>query len=97
MYERIPTEYDRRRKLSGDQRQQIINKLSEGRSIRSLAAEYGVSRRAILLIQRPELRQSDTERMRRWRESHKTSTEDATRIQREHRAYKRMLKEKGLM
>lgn len=60
--QKLPEGYDRRAKLSDEQRDEIRHKYSTGLySQRQLAAEYGVSRRLIIFILDPDKRKRNAE------------------------------------
>lgn len=83
---------DRRRKLSGAQHAEILSRYSAGGiSQRSLAKEYGVSRKLVSLIVDPAAKRRNDERIKQhWRDYRPTKTQWAATV-REHRAYKQKL------
>ncbi len=91
------TMYDRRRKLTAEQKQDIRDIYATGvTSLNKLALEYGVSKKTILLIVNDESKaKSDLYIKQHWAEFKGTKAERAKAI-REHRRYKPnyMLKEK---
>ena len=93
---KIPPEYDRRRKLSDEDKEVIKHKYATGLySQRSLAREYGVDKKAIGLIVNPETKRKNDERIKaHWRDYTPTKEERAAQ-HREHRAYKYMLYKEG--
>ena len=51
---RLPPEYDRRRRLTDEQKDEIKHKYSTGLySLNNLAKEYSVSKKTVLLIVNP--------------------------------------------
>ena len=93
---KLPEQYDRRRKLTEIQKQEIKNKYSTGfYSLNSLAKEYSVSKKSILLIVNPELKRKNDQRTKdHWKDYQKTKEERAETI-REHRHYKNELYKSG--
>lgn len=85
------TKYDRRRKLTEDDRQDII-KLSAELSVHQLAKNFNVSRRLVQFILYPERHEENLIR-RRARGGSKAyySTEKNTKAKREHCRYKHKL------
>ena len=78
---KLPPEYDRRRKLTDEQRDEIRHKYKTGEySLSKLAIEYGVSKKLILLTVNPESKRKADERIKdHWREYAYTK-ESATRL-----------------
>lgn len=93
---KLPPEYDRRRKLTDDQKDEIKHKYSTGAySLMGLAKEYNISKKTVLLIVNPESKRKSDERIREhWRE-YAASREERNAITREHRAYKAQLFKDG--
>ena len=61
---KLPQEYDRRRKLTDEQKDEIKHKYSTGLySLNNLATEYKVSKKTILLIVNPESKRKNDERI----------------------------------
>lgn len=92
------TKYDRRRKLTIDQRKQIINLHNDGKSIHSLAKKFDVSRRLIQFITNPEAYKENRKRHEEnggWRLYYDKGSH--TRRIREHRTYKQQLYVDGLI
>ena len=92
---RLPPELDRRRKLSDEQKDEIVHKYSTGLySLNGLAKEYNVSKKTVLLIVNPESKRKNDERIKdHWRD-YVPSKEERNAIMREYRAYKhKVLKE----
>ena len=89
---KLPPEYDRRRKLTDEQRDEIRHKYKTGEySLSKLAIEYGVSKKLILLTVNPESKRKADERIKdHWREYAYTK-EKRNEVAREHRAYKQEL------
>ena len=93
---RLPPELDRRRKLSDEQKDEIVHKYSTGLySLNGVAKEYNVSKKTVLLIVNSESKRKNAERIKdHWRD-YVPSKEERNAIMREHRAYKhKVLKEK---
>lgn len=89
---KLPPEYDRRRKLTDEQRDEICHKYKTGEySLNKLATEYGVSKKLILLTVNPESKRKNDERIKdHWRD-YAPDKEKRNEIAREHRAYKQEL------
>lgn len=89
---KLPEEYDRRRKLTEEQKQEIKDKYSTGfYSLNSLAKEYSVSKKSVLLIVNPESKRKNDQRIKdHWRDYQETGEAHAKTI-REHRHYKQSL------
>lgn len=87
--QKLPSELDRRRKLSDEQKDEIKHKYSTGLySLNGLAKEYSVSKKTVLLIVNPESKRKNDERIKaHWRD-YVPSKEERNAIMREHRAYK---------
>lgn len=95
---RLSREQDRRIKLTDEQRDEIRHKYSTGLySQRSLANEYGVSRRLITFVLDPNKYEHSRELLKERRKDgrYKPTKEEHKMIMREHRAYKRELYLKG--
>ena len=86
---KLPPEYDRRRKLTDEQKDEIIHKYGMGGySLNQLGREYGVSKKTILLIVNPESKRKNDQRIEdHWKDYEPTKAERAA-IRREHRQYK---------
>lgn len=90
---RTGRKFDRRLKLTDAQRA-AIRENAEGKSMRALAIEFGVSRRTIQFILQPDkLRENKLRRDERggWRQYYKK--DEWCETHREHRKYKRKLLE----
>lgn len=87
--QKLPSELDRRRKLSDAQKDEIVHKYSTGLySLNGLAKEYSVSKKTVLLIVNPESKRKNDEHIKaHWRD-YVPSKEERNAIMREHRAYK---------
>ena len=87
---------DRRRKLTDEQKDEIIHKYSTGLiSQRALADEYNVSRSLITIIVNPERAAAVKQRVKdHWRD-YQTFGEEHNRIIRNTRTYKHELYVKG--
>lgn len=93
---KLPHEYDRRRKLSDEQRQEIIKLYSTGNySLRQLGRKYNVDKGTISLIVNPEMKlKYQKYNQENWRR-HQTHGEEHNATIREHRAYKHKLYKEG--
>lgn len=93
---KLPKEYDRRRKLTDEQKQEIKNKYSTGfYSLNGLAKEYSVSKKLILIIVNPESKRKNDQRIKdHWKDYQETG-EDHNNTMREHRHYKQELYKRG--
>ena len=89
---KLPPEYDRRRKLTDEQRDEIRHKYKTGDySLNKLAIEYGVSKKLILLTVNPESKRKNDERIKdHWRD-YVPDKEKRNEIAKEHRVYKQSL------
>lgn len=86
---RLPPELDRRRKLSGEQKDEIRHKYSTGLySLNGLAKEYGVSKKTVLLVVNPESKRKNDEHIKAHWKDYAPTKEERNAISREHRAYK---------
>lgn len=95
---KLPVEYDRRRKLSTEQKDEIKYKYSTGYySLNALAKEYNVSKKTVLLIVNPESKRKSDERIKEHWRDYSPTREERNAIQREHRAYKRKLYNEGII
>ena len=95
---KLPPEYDRRRKLSDEQKDEIKHKYETGfYSLMKLAREYNVSKKLILLIVNPESKRKSDERAKEHWRDYIPSKEEAARIKREWRQYKHGLHQMGII
>lgn len=88
------TQYDRRRKLSEEQKQEIRNIYAKGGvSMASLAKQFGVSRSMIsLIVDREKLeRVRAIGRIARAQGKYRKTPEEAKKYAEEHKAYKKKL------
>lgn len=93
---RLPEEYDRRRKLTEEQKDEIRHKYSTGLySLRGLAKEYKVSKNTILFIVNSESKRKNDERIKDHWKDYRPTKEERNKIMREHRAYKNKLHKEG--
>lgn len=95
---KIPYEYDRRRKLTDDQKEVIRKRYGEeNTSLRILAKEYGVSKSMIEIIINPER----AARVKAYAKEHRKEYQGTKEVRREymrnHRKYKRELINKGII
>lgn len=95
---RLPPELDRRRKLSDEQKDEIVHKYSTGLySLNGLAKEYNVSKKTVLLIVNSESKRKNDERIKEHWRDYTPTKEERNATMREHRAYKhKVLKEEDL-
>lgn len=93
---KLPPEKDRRRKLTDDQREQIKRIYTTGVcGMRPLAKQFGVSKKTIQLIVKPEAKQRQHDYVaKHWRD-YRPSKEEWAETMREHRHYKQDLYIKG--
>lgn len=92
----VGEEYDRRRKLTDEQRDEIIRKYATGEySYNKLAKEYNVSKKLIMLIINPESKKRNDERIKAHWKDYVGTKEERAKIAREHRAYKKQLLDEG--
>lgn len=92
------TQYDRRQKLTPEQRAEIYHRYhTEDVSQRQLAREYGVSRRLITYIIEPDRMEKVRERLRRCKAKgmYKPDKKKWAATVREHRHYKQELFKRG--
>ena len=88
----LPEHLDRRRKLTSQDKERIRDEYQHGgRSLRSLAAEYGVCHKSILLIVNPDSKKKNDIRIKENWQKYVPSKEEHARIVREHRHYKHQL------
>ena len=93
---KLPQEYDRRRKLTDEQKDEIKHKYSTGLySLHNLATEYKVSKKTILLIVNPESKRKNDERIKDHWKDYQPTTEERNKIMNEHRQYKQKLHKDG--
>ena len=93
---KLPQEYDRRRKLTDEQKDEIKHKYSTGLySLNNLATEYKVSKKTILLIVNPESKRKNDERIKDHWKDYQPTTEERNKIMNEHRRYKQKLHKDG--
>lgn len=86
---------DRRRKLTDEQKEEIIRLRDEGWSMRKLAKEFEVSAQSILFIVNPESKAKNDKYIKdHWREFQKTKEKNAEAV-RKTRLYKKELFLKG--
>ena len=93
---KLPQEYDRRRKLTDEQKDEIKHKYSTGfYSLNNLAIEYKFSKKTILLIVNPESKRKNDERIKDHWKDYQPTTEERNKIMNEHRRYKQKLHKDG--
>ena len=94
----VGTNYDRRRRLSDDDREDIKRDHAAGDSIHAIARCYGVSRRLVQFILYPERHEENKVRRRARGGSRAYYDKNKhTNAMRDHRAYKKELYNKGLV
>lgn len=92
----VGSEFDRRRKLTDEQRDEIRHKYATGDySYNSLAKEYNVSKKLVMLIVNPESKRKNDERIKAHWKDYIGTKEERTKVAREHRAYKKQLLDEG--
>lgn len=92
------TEYDRRQKLTPEQRAEIYHRYhTEEVSQRQLAREYGVSRRLITFLIDPDKMEASRRRLKRSKAKgmYKPDKKKWAETVREHRHYKQQLFKQG--
>ena len=95
---RIGEKYDGRRRITDDQREEIKNLYSIGKSIHSIANSTGVSRRSVQLILFPERYEAIKARAKEVKRWEAYNTADIRReVMRKHRAKKRDLVNRGVL
>lgn len=93
---KLPQEYDRRRKLADEQKDEIKHKYSTGLySLNNLAIEYKVSKKTILLIVNPESKRKNDERIKDHWKDYQPTTVERNKTMKEHRQYKQKLHKDG--
>lgn len=86
---------DRRRKLTDEQKAEIIRLRDEGWSLMELARKFEVSKKLILLIVNPESKAKNDDYIKKhWKEFQQTK-EERTKAVRKTRQYKQQLFLKG--
>ena len=93
---KLPPEKDRRRKLTDDQREQIKRIYATGVcGMRPLAKQFGVSKKTIQLIVKPEAKQRQHDYVASHWRNYRPSKDKWAETIREHRRYKQELYVKG--
>lgn len=93
---KLPEQYDRRRKLTEIQKQEIKTKYETAfYSLNSLAKEYSVSKKTILLIVNPESKRKNDQRIKDHWKNYQETKEERARTVRDHRRYKQELYKSG--
>ena len=95
---KVGEEYDRRRKLTQEQKEQILEIYKQGGiTMTDLGKQFGVTRHTRAIIVKPERAKAVAERVKeRWQDYY--DTEKHSKEMQKHRQYKRKLmneKEKG--
>lgn len=97
-HRRIPEHLDRRCKLTTIQKQEIVKKYETGSySLNSLAKEYEVSKKLILLIVNTDSKAKNDKHIKDNWKKYQTFGEEKNKISTEHRHYKYELYKKGLL
>lgn len=88
---KLPSAYDRRRKLSDAQKEEIIELRKSGLSLRTIAKKYSVDKRTITFVCEPDKYEKCREQFKERRKDgrYKELKEKRRDIMREHRAYKK--------
>lgn len=95
---KLPKNLDRRRKLTDEQKDEIMHKYATGfYSLNGLAKEYGVSKKLILITVNPESARKNKERIKEHWKDYAVSKEERAEIMKEHRDYKKKLLKDGLI
>ena len=92
------TSHDRRRKLTEDQKEYIRwLREEEQLSYNQLARQFGVSKRLIIFICKPEIMEKAMERFKQYRKEgrYKPTKEEWAETMKEHRHYKEKLHKDG--
>lgn len=93
---KVGPEYDRRRKLTEEQKEEIKKIYASGVcGMRPLAKQFGVSRTTIQIIVNPERAAKVKQRIKDHWKDYQRPKEERTATMREHRQYKKMLYEQG--
>ncbi len=96
---RLPKELDRRVKLTGAQRAEIVELRGKGLSYRVIAERYDVSKSLVIMLCNPDIKERKRlafiERSREGR--YKVTKDERNEIMREHRRYKNELYKQGLI
>ena len=91
-HKKIPEQYDRRRKLTEVQKMEIVNRYQAGGcSLNSLAKEFGVSKKLILITVNPISKEKNSRRIKEHWRDYQVFGEEYNRIITEHRHYKHNL------
>ena len=92
----VGEKYDRRRKLTNEQYEEIRHKYATGKySYNSLAKEYNVSKKLICIIINPESKRKSDERMKEHWADYRANKDQQKENMRKYRAYKRKLLDEG--
>lgn len=93
---KVGPEYDRRRKLTEAQKEEIKKIYASGTcGMRPLAKQFGVSRTTIQIIVNPERAAKVKQRTKNHWKDYQRPKEERAATMREHRRYKQMLYEQG--
>lgn len=93
---KLPPEFDRRRKLSEDQKEEIRHKYKTGSySMANLAREYGVSKKTVLLIVNPESKRKNDQHIKDHWKNYAPTKEERNASVRNLRSYKNQLYKEG--
>ena len=88
---KLKPEQDRRRKLTMEQRESILNEYEKGASQRGLGRKYGVDHGTIALIVNPEALEKARKREKEHWMDYIPTKEERNKAMREHRHYKQRL------
>ena len=93
---KLPPTKDRRRKLTDEQKEEICKIYATGVcGMRPLAKQFGVSKKTIQLIVKPEARQRQHDYVAENWKKYRPSKEEWAKTMKEHRHYKQELYLKG--
>ena len=92
----VGTKYDRRVKLTDEQKREIVELYAEGTiGCLAIAKRYGVSKRLIQFILHPDRMEANRQRLKEHKAEYRPTKEEWARTMREHRRYKQELYLKG--
>lgn len=85
------SEFDRRKKITYEQKAEIIKKWQNGQSKHSLSREYNISRKMITILTDPKRAEHFRQYANQYCKEHRAIKEERAKIQAEHRRYKKKL------
>lgn len=92
----LGAKFDRRRKLTDEQKEEIKEKYGTGfYSHRTLAQEYGVSKRTVTNIVNPVTAQKNKDRIKAHWKDYQQHGQERAETMKKHRAYKKQLLDAG--